>query len=489
MAIQVYNTLTRRREEFIPREPGKVAMYACGVTPYAPAHLGHGRQAVAFDVVRRWLEYRGYEVTYVMNVTDVEDKIIAASQREGREWRDLANEYTMMYLHELADLGVRAPSVMPRASEHVDAIIALVEKLVAKGYAYPLDDGDVVFHVPSYPAYGRLSRRDLDQQVVGARVEEDQRKKDPRDFFLWKGAKPGEPSWDSPWGPGRPGWHIECSAMSAKYLGEAFDIHGGGSDLIFPHHENEIAQSEAASGKALARYWLHNGMMKIARGGSDEEKMSKSLGNVVGLREMIDWVGGPTLRYLYIAAHYRSDLPFSDEAVEQAASALERLRIARQTMERLIERPVSESGDHLEELAEARRVAEEEFHEAMDEDFSTPRALAALHGLVGAVNRTGAGASASFSPSKRGRENLGAARDTLMDLAAVLGLDLSEERVERGLESELVELLVEVREQARTAGQYGIADMVRARLGELGIALEDRPEGTTWRARGSGAIR
>jgi cysteinyl-tRNA synthetase len=483
MPIRIYNTLTRRKEEFSPREAGKVSMYVCGVTPYAPPHIGHGRFAVAFDVVRRWLEYRGYEVTYVMNVTDIEDKIFAASQREERDWREVADEYNTSYLMDLADLSVLPPTAMPKASDHVGDIIALVERLIETGHAYVLPGGDVAFHVPSFPEYGRLSLRDLDQQIVGARVEADQRKKDPRDFFLWKAAKPGEPSWESPWGAGRPGWHIECSAMSRKYLGEGFDLHGGGTDLIFPHHENEIAQSEAASEAPLARCWMHNGMTNVARGDSDEEKMSKSLGNVIGLRETIGRVGGPALRYYYIAAHYRSDIPSDDEALEQAGSALERLRIARQTMDRLLERPARDGGDDLLELAGAAEAAEAEFHEAMDDDFSTPRALAALHGLVGAVNRAGAGASATFTPSEQGRARLVASREALVGLAALVGLSLEEGRVARGLTTELVQLLVELRQMARETGQYGIADAVRSRLAELGIVLEDRPEGTTWRLK------
>ncbi|UCC68895.1 MAG: cysteine--tRNA ligase, partial [Armatimonadota bacterium] len=368
-------------------------------------------------------------------------------------------------------------------SEHIEDIIALVQRLVEKRHAYAID-GDVAFHVPSFAEYGKLSRRDLDSQIAGARVEEDRRKRDPRDFFLWKAAKPGEPSWESPWGAGRPGWHIECSAMSVKYLGEGFDIHAGGSDLIFPHHENEIAQSEAASGKAFARVWMHNGMMNVARGdGEDEEKMAKSLGNVVGLREMLDRVGGPALRYLYIAAHYRSDLLYSEGSVEQARGALDRLQIGRQTIDRLMGKTTKTGGSDLAELEEARRVAKEEFHDAMDDDFSTPRALAALHGLVGAVNRLGAEASASFAPSEEGRTRLSAARDTLVGLAGVLGLGLEEASIPRGLTTDLIQLLVELRQKAREAGQYEIADEVRSRLAGLGIVLEDRQDETTWRLR------
>jgi cysteinyl-tRNA synthetase len=482
MAIRIYNTLTRRKEEFKPREPGKVGMYVCGVTPYAPAHMGHARSAVVLDAVRRWLLYRGYEVTYVMNVTDIEDKIFAAAQREGRGWREVADEYTASYWKELDELAVLRPTVTPVASEHIGEIVALVKRLVEKGHAYAID-GDVAFHVPSFPEYGKLSRRDLDSQITGARVEADQRKRDPRDFFVWKAAKPGEPSWESPWGQGRPGWHIECSAMSEKYLGSGFDIHAGGTDLIFPHHENEIAQSEGASGRQFARFWMHNGMLNMAREGGDEEKMSKSLGNVAGLREVLDRVGGPTLRYFCLAAHYRSDVPFSERGLEQAASALERLHIGKQTMDRLLARSTKEGGAELQELEQARADAEDEFHEAMDDDFSTPRALAALHGLVGGANRVGAEASATFAVSERGRERLASVREMLVGLAGVLGLSLEEETVARGLDAELIDLLIEVREKARAAGQYEIADRVRARLMELGVVLEDRREGTTWRRR------
>ncbi len=483
MPIRIYNSLTRRKEEFASREAGKVGMYVCGVTPYAPAHVGHGRSAVTMDVVRRWLTYRGYEVTYVVNVTDVEDKIIAASQREGRSWREVAEGYAASYWGELEDLAVLPPTITPIASEHIEEIVALVERLVERGHAYAID-GDVAFHVPSFPEYGKLSKRDLDSQIAGARVEEDTRKRDARDFFLWKAAKPGEPSWESPWGRGRPGWHIECSAMSEKYLGEGFDIHAGGTDLLFPHHENEIAQSEAASGSQFARVWIHHGMVNVVLGeDGDEEKMAKSLGNVVSLRESLDRAGGPALRYYYIAAHYRSDLPFSERSLEQAQGALERLQIGRQTIERLMGREMKAGGADLAELEEARRETEEQFHESMDDDFSTPRALAALHGLVGTVNRLGAEASVTFAASEEGRARLGAARETLVGLAETLGLSLEERRVGQGLTAELIELLLEVRQKAREAKQYEIADEVRERLGELGIVLEDRADGTSWRLR------
>ncbi len=481
MAIQIYNTLTRSKEKFVPRGRGKASMYVCGVTPYAPAHVGHGRSAVAFDIVRRWLEYRGYEVTYIYNITDVEDKIFAAAQREGIGWQDVVERNTGSYLEELAQLGVRPPSYLPRASEHIGEIIALVQRLIESGHAYALD-GDVAFNVPSYPAYGKLSRRDLDSQITGARVEEDQRKKDARDFFLWKAAKPGEPSWESPWGMGRPGWHIECSAMSEKYLGQGFDIHGGGSDLIFPHHENEIAQSEACGDGALARIWMHNGMVQMGRGG-EAEKMSKSLGNVVSLRDAIGRAGGAALRYYYIAAHYGTDIAFSEVELEQSARALERMRIGLHTIDRMLERPARPQGENLDDLEGARLGAEAEFHEAMDDDFSTPRAMAALHGLVGAVNRAGAAAGATFTPSQTGQGRLAAAREALVRLCEVLGIGLIERRMERGLEAHLIDILIEVRQQAREAGQFEIADAVRGRLAALGIVLEDHPDGTSWRVK------
>ena len=480
MALTIYNTLTRRKEEFQPREPGKVGMYVCGVTPYAPAHVGHGRSAVVFDVVRRWLTHRGYQVTYVYNITDIEDKILAAASREGVTWKEVAQRHTESLLADLEALSVLPPSHLPRASEHIPEIIALVERLVAAGHAYPID-GDVAFHVPSFPEYGKLSRRDLDSQVAGARVEEDPRKRDPRDFFLWKAAKPGEPSWDSPWGPGRPGWHIECSAMAARYLGQGFDIHGGGSDLVFPHHENEIAQSEACGCGPLARYWMHNGMLLFGRAGAGVEKMSKSLGNVVSLAEVLGRVGAPVLRYSYIAGHYGSDIVFSEGELEQAERALERLRIARHTLERVLAAPAKPSGSHLGDLGEARERAEADFAEAMDDDFSTPRALAALHGLVGAINQAGARVGVDFALSPRGQQELQQAQETLERLSGVLGLSLDQAPAPRGLTADLIELLVEVRRKARAVGQYGLADEVRTRLAELGVVLEDHPQGTSWR--------
>jgi cysteinyl-tRNA synthetase len=481
MSITIYNTLTRSKEEFVPREAGKATMYVCGVTPYAPAHVGHGRSAVAFDVVRRWLTYRGYQVTYVCNITDVEDKIIAAAQREGIGWQEVAGRNTESFLLELGQLGVTPPSIMPKASEYINEIIALVQRLVECGHAYAIE-GDVAFNVPSFPDYGKLSRRDLDSQVTGARVEEDLRKKDARDFFLWKAAKPGEPSWESPWGPGRPGWHIECSAMSEKFLGTSFDIHGGGSDLIFPHHENEIAQSEACGG-TLARYWMHNGMLQMGKAG-EAEKMSKSLGNVVSLHDAINRVGGAALRYYYVAAHYGSDIVFSEVELEQSQRALERLRIGLHTVDRLLERPVKPGGDDLSELEGARLGAEAEFHEAMDDDFSTPRALAALHGLVGAINRAGAGAGATFAPSEAGKERLAAARKVLADLAGVLGLNLDERPAQQGLEAQLIQVLIEIRQLAREQKQFALGDAVRDKLTALGLILEDHPGGTSWRRKG-----
>jgi len=483
MPIHIHNTLTHQKEEFTPREPGKVAMYVCGVTPYAPAHIGHGRSAVAFDVVRRWLMYRGYEVTYVYNITDVEDKIIAASLREHKTWQEVARKYTESYLGELRQLAVLAPTHMPKASEHIPEIIFLVQKLIESGHAYQID-GDVAFHVPSFKAYGKLSRRDLDSQIAGARVEEDPRKRDSRDFFLWKAAKPGEPSWDSPWGPGRPGWHVECSAMSSKYLGNGFDIHGGGSDLIFPHHENEIAQSEASRGSPFARIWMHNGMVQMqASGPRETDKMSKSLGNVVTLQGALGRVEGPALRYYCIAAHYASDIVFREVELEQAERALERLRIGLQTIDRLMAAPIKANGEELLELREAKARTEGDFEEAMDDDFSTPRALASLHGLVGAVNVLGARAGVSFAPSELGRQALSEAREALVRLSGALGLSLEPPLVDKGLTTDLIELLIDVRQRARQLGQYDLADGVRARLAELGILLEDRPQGTTWRRR------
>ena len=448
-------------------------MYVCGPTVQSPPHVGHGRSAVVFDVVRRYLAWKGYGVRFVRNITDVDDKIIAIARAEGVPPREHAVWITDDFHRGYRGLGVAVPDVEPKATEHIPDMLSLIERLISADLAYPRE-GDVYFKVRSLPAYGKLSGHDPDDLVAGARVEVSGRKDDPLDFALWKSAKPGEPRWDSPWGEGRPGWHIECSAMAARYLGETFDIHGGGSDLIFPHHENEIAQSEGANRRPFARIWMHNGMLNLAG-----EKMSKSTGHLVDLNEANRRFGGMTVRLFYLQAHYRSPQEFSVELLERARQALIRL-------ERILEKAggVEDPPD---------RSVLSGFEEAMDDDFATPRALGHMFGAVREANRelerTGSG---------------GPSAAAVRELAGVLGLDgASPDRPEEseapdGLHSSLadlaaregvgagdratamVESLVRRRSEARSDGDYAAADRIRDGLGALGITLEDTRDGTTW---------
>jgi cysteinyl-tRNA synthetase len=476
LALVIYNTLTKRKEEFTPREPGRVRMYVCGPTVYGYIHVGNARMEVSFDAIRRYLEYAGYRVEMVRNITDVEDKIINAANEAGVSADEIARRYTEAYFEDMQALGVRHADHEPRATEYIQHMIRLVSTLIERGFAYQVD-GDVYYEVRRFAGYGRLSGRELDELMSGARVEVDERKRDPLDFALWKTAKPGEPSWDSPWGSGRPGWHIECSAMSTTLLGDELDIHGGGADLIFPHHENEIAQSEAATSHApFVRYWMHVGWLTVER-----KKMSKSLGNFSTVREVLAHFPPQPLRFLFLSTHYRQQLEFTDTALGQARSALERLAIGRQHLERMIARAeTGEPGDGpLEELDEATETARRSFVEAMNDDFNTPRALAALFDLVAEAHRL---ADERFAPARSQRASFQNALAALRELAAILGLTLDTDRGPgEDLVGKLIQVLVNVRQQARASGQYGIADTVRAQLGELGVTLEDRPDGTTWR--------
>ncbi|MEX1021362.1 MAG: cysteine--tRNA ligase, partial [Litorilinea sp.] len=375
MGLKIYNTLTRQREEFVPQEAGKVSMYVCGPTVYADAHVGHAMAAVVFDMVRRYLLYRGYEVKYVSNFTDVDDKIINRANQTGEDPIDLATHYADKYLRHLDDLGVLPADIYPKVSSEMPEIIRFIQDLGENNYAYPMN-GDVYFRVAQDDDYGKLSRRSLSDALSGTRVEEDTRKEHQADFALWKSAKPGEPAWDSPWGPGRPGWHIECSAMCLHHLGETVDIHGGGNDLVFPHHENEIAQSESLTGKPLARYWMHNGMLQLSG-----EKMSKSLGNLVTIDEFLERRSPDTLRILIFGGHYRKPVVFNEETLNSAERSLTRLRSAL--------RPASGSkttGDAADKLRAATEAARAAFIQAMNDDFNTSEALASLFELVRAIN-------------------------------------------------------------------------------------------------------
>jgi len=468
--LQVYNTLTRRKEPFRTIEPGKVRMYVCGVTPYDAAHVGHGMSLIAFDVIRRYLEHRGYEVRLARNFTDIDDKIIDRANREGIDPTRLTEGLIAEWHAEERALNALPATVYPRATEEVGPIIAMVEALIAKGVAYPVD-GDVYFRVRAFPGYGKLSHRDLDDLLSGARIEVDERKEDPLDFALWKAAKPGEPSWPSPWGPGRPGWHIECSAMSSTYLGGQVDIHGGGTDLIFPHHENEIAQSEAALGREpFARYWLHNGLLQL--GG---EKMSKSLGNFVRIRELLDRGLAPAFRLMVLQSHYRAPLTFTEEGLLAAERGLDRLRLAADPNAGADgEEPAAGDRDEAAgDLVGLAAAVDERFHAAMDDDFNTPVAVAALFDLGRAVNRARAEGLAPVA--------IEPARAKLVELAGVLGLDLRRpERASSEDAAPLIALLLEVRGELRAAKQWALADRIRDGLAQREIAIEDTPTGTTW---------
>ena len=461
--MKVYNTLSKQKEEFQPAgDP--VKMYVCGVTPYDTAHVGHAMSYVTFDMIRRYLEYKGYHLKVVQNFTDIDDKIIARANRLGISPEDLTKRYIEEYLTDMDALGIKRADVYPRATQEIDKIIKVVQGLIDKGMAYE-SGGDVYFRVTRDPDYGKLSGRSLREMEAGARVEPGAGKEDPMDFTLWKAAKPGEPHWPSPWGEGRPGWHIECTAMVLRYLGEQIDIHGGGQDLIFPHHENEIAQSESYTGLVpFARYWFHNGLLQLG-----EQKMSKSLGNLVTVREALEQYGADAVRLFILTSHYRSPLTYTDEALESAARGVERLRTAMRAA--LRQGTETTEGTDLRQRAQAAKAG---FIQAMDDDFNSPAALAQLFDLARDINRAAEQGTSA--------EALAEAKQTLAELAGVLGFTLAEPEQERAVEVKpFVDLLVEMRQELRRAKQYQLADRVRQQLGELGVILEDRPEGTVWR--------
>jgi cysteinyl-tRNA synthetase len=464
MALRVYNTLTRTKEPFETIEPGTVRMYVCGPTVYDRAHVGHAMSSIVFDVVRRYLEYRGFQVRHVMNYTDVEDKIIQRAKAIGVEPMPLAESLIAEYDRQLREMNVLPATVNPRASSEIGPIVDMVRKLIEMGYAYVLD-GDVYFRVVRDEDYGKLSGRKLEDTRAGFRFEADARKEDAADFALWKSAKPGEPAWDSPWGKGRPGWHIECSAMILAHLGEQIDIHGGGNDLIFPHHENEIAQSESLTGKPFVRYWLHNGMLQLSG-----EKMSKSLGNLVTVEEFLRLHSGDVLRMLVLNSSYRSPLTYTDEVVMQAERALERLRGGLRPASPAAQ-PPEEAARALAALTEATKAG---FLQAMDDDFNTPGALAQLFELVRGINQA---RDAGVDDG-----SLNAGQKVLRELAGVLGLRLEEASAAPQPAAPFIDLLVDVREELRKAKQWALADRVRDGLVRLGVVLEDGKSGTTWKA-------
>lgn len=486
MSIQIYNTLTRTKEPFVPREEGKVRMYVCGPTTYNYIHLGNARPLVVFDTVRRYFTYRGYEVQYVQNFTDVDDKIIKRAREENVDPLALAQKYINAYFEDAGKLNVAKADVHPKVSEHIPEIIEVIQRLVDRGYAYEIE-GDVYFSVRRFEEYGKLSGRSLDEMQAGARVEVDPRKQDPLDFALWKSAKPGEPAWDSPWGKGRPGWHIECSVMSLKYLGANFDIHGGGADLVFPHHENEIAQSEAACGEPFARYWMHNGFITV-----NQEKMSKSLGNFFLLREILDKFPADVVRFFLLETHYRSPLDFDDQKLRESQKALERIKNTRRLLKEKIQflQSINASNGSPEGHAFQERLEEcrRDFIKAMDDDFNTSLALGAVFELCRESNGF---ANQGNLPEIPGALALLEKAWRYLDemVVQVLGIPLQEDRVvdegqEQALVAGLVELLIELRQEARAKKDWATADGIRNRLKELGIILEDTPHGVRWKRDG-----
>ncbi|MCL1835203.1 MAG: cysteine--tRNA ligase [Oscillospiraceae bacterium] len=464
--MKLYNTMSMKKEDFTPLEPGKAKMYACGPTVYNYITVGNARPMIMFDVLRRYLEYRGYEVTFVQNFTDIDDKIINRAAEEGSTGAEIAEKYISEYLADAAGLGVREASVHPKATENVGEIIALISKLIEKGHAYEAG-GDVYFKTLSFSGYGKLSRQQTDDLIAGARVEVTDVKESPLDFALWKAAKPGEPTWDSPWGGGRPGWHIECSAMVGRYLGETIDIHCGGQDLIFPHHENEIAQSESCNGKPFANYWLHNGYINV-----DGRKMSKSLGNFFTVRDAAEAFGYENIRMFMLMSHYRSPLSYSGEVLEQAGAALERLKTAKRSLEFLAENGSDSVTGPEQEFLGSVPALRERFCEAMDDDFNTADAIAAIFDMVRDSNTLAASAEAS-------REFAKAALGILSELAGVLGLFYAEGG--GAAIDEEVEVLIAERQAARAAKDWARADEIRGKLGDMGILLEDTPQGVKWK--------
>lgn len=493
--IRIYDTRMHKKVDLTTVEHGKVKMYVCGPTVYNYIHIGNARTFISFDMIRRYLEWRKFDVVFVQNVTDVDDKIIAKANDEGRPAAEVAEQYTAAFIEDMHAVNVLDPTVRPKATQEIGTMIALVKKLIAEGHAYATEDGDVYFSVRSFPSYGSLSGRNVDEMEAGHRdlrtegIED--RKNDPLDFALWKAAKPGEPAWDSPWGKGRPGWHIECSCMSKKYLGLPFDIHGGGADLVFPHHENERAQSEAAEGVTFANHWMHGGMLQI-----NGEKMSKSLNNFFLLRDILETVDASDLRFLMLQTHYRSPLDFSDERVDEASVALGRIKNAVKTMSWAID---NASGDadviDADAVAELVRTAKLKFIAAMDDDFNSPKALGELFDFVAAGNTM----CASKTISSADAAPVTAMRDLIVELMGVFGIDLEALVSDGGaggsyplevvglaadlanysgnVPEEAVEALLAARAEARAAKDWGRADAVRDGMAALGFTIKDTPQG------------
>ncbi|MCX7737950.1 MAG: cysteine--tRNA ligase [Hydrogenothermaceae bacterium] len=485
MSLKIYNTLTGEKEDFAPIKPGEVKIYTCGVTVYDYNHVGHGRSLIVFDVIRRYLRYLGYNVLFVRNFTDVDDKIINRAKSECVPASVISDRYIKEYFDDAEKFRIEPADVEPRVTTHIPDIIKFIQDLIKKEYAYEVD-GDVYFSVRKFKEYGKLSKRSVDELLVGARIEPGEKKKDPLDFALWKASKAGEPYWDSPWGKGRPGWHTECCAMIFKHLGETIDIHGGGLDLTFPHHENEIAQAEALSGKPFARYWVHNGLVTV-----NGQKMSKSLGNYITMKEIYSKYKPDILRLLVLSVHYRSPLDFSWEKMEETKKAYERLKNVIEGYEVLKRLPITE--DFEGDLYSQVQKAQGSFYSAMSDDFNTPEALASLFALAREMNTLKDRAIRKGGISEKVLESYKEAADSLHNICRdIFGLfdslqpcikteEINVEKKEERLNEDIIQVLLDVREKARKEKQYSIADYIRDKLNEKGIVIEDTPVGPKWK--------
>ena len=462
--MQIYNTQTRRKEEFKPIEPGKVRIYCCGPTVYNYFHIGNARPFIVFDTLRRYLEHKGYEVTYVQNFTDIDDKMIRRANEEGITVKELGDRFIKEYYTDADALGIERATVNPRATEHIPDIIALIEKLIDKGLAYACDNGDVYYNTQAFPGYGKLCGQNLEDLESGARIDVDPNKRHPMDFAVWKAQKPGEPAWESPWGMGRPGWHIECSAMSMKYLGETLDIHCGGKDLVFPHHENEIAQSEGATGKPFVHYWMHNGFINV-----DNQKMSKSLGNFFTVRDVAEKFGYEPIKYLMLSSHYRSPINYSYDIITQCIAALQRLHNCRDHMDFALTTAVDAAGEGDAAFMKEIDQCVEKFVTVMDDDLNTADGITALFDMVKIIN--------TYLTEPRSKEAVNYAIRRFDELTDVLGLLYN--RKTEDLDAEIEDLIAQ-RQAARAAKNFAEADRIRDELKARGIELKDTPQGVQW---------
>ncbi len=474
--LKVYNTMTRRKEEFHPLKEGEVSIYCCGVTPYNAPHIGNARPFVTWDVIRRFFAAKGVAVHYIQNFTDVDDKIIRTANAEHTTWKDVADRNIKVYFHSMDALNVQRADRYPRVSETMADIIKMIETLIDKGYAYALDNGDVFYSVEKFHGYGKLSGRKLEDMQAGARIEVDERKHHPMDFALWKAAKPGEPSWDSPWGKGRPGWHIECSTMSLKYLGKKFDFHGGGSDLIFPHHENEIAQSQACLGDdhSFAQYWLHNGFITI-----HNEKMSKSKNNFFTVEDILKQYPGEVVRFFILETHYRSPLDFSDDRLKEAQTSYGRLANTDEYIHELVDKADPTDETTAAELIKRAAALKKDFDAAMEDDFNTALAISQMFALSKDINIYYQEVMTGGKPFDG--KNFAAVQKVWAYMASILGIFEQQAAGDDGLTEKLMALIVAIRQEARQNKNWALADKIRDDLKEAGVALEDTPNGVRWK--------